>query len=154
MGPLLFLLGFFGGIAALYGVSGYIKKHVQKPRELKEALALQFRANQKIARDFRESLVQYAERNNAYEHPFAQDITFRNYIALLDETLSSGLSDQALHRVLRKKLSVDTLRSMAADFDEQCTNLLTAKIYFDLNLLNADVDVQGWAGQANAGNPS
>ncbi len=141
-------------MAVLYGVSSYIKNHLQKPRELKEALALQFRANQKIAKDFRESLVQYAEQNNAYEHQFTQDTTFKSYITLLDKTLHSGLSDQSLDRVIRKNPPADTLRLMAADLSEQCTSLLTAKFYFEQSFLNADVDIQGWAGQANTGNLS
>lgn len=142
MGALLFFLGFFGGLLALYGVSGYIRKHIQKPRELKEALALQFRANQKIVKDFRKNLVQYAEQNNAYDHQFTRDTTFNSYIALLDETLRSGLSDQALDRVIRKKLPVDTLRLMAANLNEQCTSLLTVKFYFEQSFLNADINLQ------------
>lgn len=146
MGTLLFFCTLLAGLAVIYGILAYVREHVQKPQELKNALALQVKANQKIARDFKESLVQYAERNNAYDQPFAQNVTFNSYIALLDQTLSSALSNASLNKALKRKTSPKALRSISAGLDEQCTNLLKAKIYFELNFLHADIGVDDTAG--------
>lgn len=132
MDAILAICGILGGIAAIYGIAAYVKDHIQKPKELRDALAVQFYSNQKTAKDLRASLVQYAESNNAHEQLFIQGVTFNTYIALLTKTLNSDLADTTLKKALNENLTEAIIRSMSVSLDEQGKNLLMTKNYFEL----------------------
>jgi hypothetical protein len=80
-----------GGIAAIYGIAAYFKDHVVKPKEEKEALHVQFLANQNLAKDIYNNLTAYVETNHAKDIHFFQGVTFENYIDLLSKTLNKDL---------------------------------------------------------------
>lgn len=132
----LAICGILGGIAAIYGIAAYFKDHVEKPNEQKLSLVAQFRANQSLANEIRDALIQYTNKNNAHNQDFFQGVTFDAYISLLTKTLENDLADETLAKVTKEKLPEGIITSMSFSLNTQFTNLSNVKNYLHLYLHN------------------
>lgn len=134
MDTILTICGIIGGIAGIYGVAAYFKDHVKKPSDHKLTLAAQFKVNQNLALEIRESLIQYSLKHDALNYDLFKGVTFGAYISLLTKTLDNDLNDKALSRLLETELPDGAFESMASSLNTQFTNLSSVKNHFHLYL--------------------
>jgi hypothetical protein len=136
MDGITLIITIIGGIAAIYGIAAYFKNHVEKPKEQKEALYVQFLANQKLAKDIYNNLTSYVEANNARNIHFFEGVTFENYIHLLSKTLNGDLSNETWKKLNKEKLTEPIIKSMSDSLSKQCDNLQQVHNYFTLYFLS------------------
>lgn len=136
MEVIIAICGILGGIAAVYGILTYFKTNVEKPNEQRTTLIAQFKANQKLAREIRDRLIECVERHNAYKEELFKGVTFEAYISLITKTLETDLADETLNKVIGVKLPESIFNSMTASLDTQFQNLSNVKNYLHLYLHN------------------
>lgn len=137
MEAVVFILTFIGGIAGIYTILDYRKNHVNKPREELQHLIIQFRSTQQICRDVIVELTAYAEEKNAYDEILnVVGFSVKTYLAALESTLKTHLSDETIDKINDLSPSSDNIQSMVRSLEQQFNALLEVQSFIKLKRLS------------------
>ncbi len=113
-----------GGVALLFAAKTYSKNFVKKPNEERQHLLLQFKANQTLARQVKDSLIEYAQSRNAFDAFMFQGVTYRTYIAELETCLTeTNLADKYYDSLKTLDLTSSNIQAMLRSLEAQFESL-------------------------------
>ena len=120
----VFVFGIIGVIASLYASWDSRKEHVDKPKEEKDFLIVQFMSTRSLSISVSEQLNEYARKHNAYDQFILPDTTIATYLKLLRQSQETNLSEETLENALKLPLTSPIIQSMTKSLENQFNGLL------------------------------
>lgn len=110
----------------------YRKTFPAKPREEIENFVVYYRATQAMSRKVQQILKHYADNTTGgWDRQIFPDVTFRQYLSMIEQSYENNLSDKLLQDALEGKLSRNLLVSMTKNLETQLSELTKLVIEFD-----------------------
>ncbi|MCG2618029.1 hypothetical protein LZZ85_27245 [Terrimonas sp. NA20] len=110
----------------------YRKTFHAKSREEIENFVTHYRATQAMSRKVQQKLKDYANNTpGGWDRQIFNDVTFRQYLSMIERSYESNLSDKLLQDALEGKPSKNLLVSMTKDLETQLSELTKLYIEFD-----------------------
>lgn len=122
-----------GIIGITIALASYI--HARKPQELKlpppieeiDNLKVLFKVNQKLSIEIQEMLKSYIQKYQASDKFLFENITFSNYLNLLQSGYEECLSEKVYNSLSEPTYTRANIESMNSSLQTQCNNLMAVK---------------------------
>lgn len=113
-----------GGIASILAILAFRNDHSKRPNEEHEFLIVQFRSTRSLSLSVSEKIEEYCKKNNAYEKLMFENVTFKQYLKLLEYSQENDLSEDLLKKTIKLPLTSPMINSMVKSLENQFNDLL------------------------------
>ena len=128
---------FIGVFGLLIALATFYYSFFKKSDDELNHLKAMFRATQLLSKSVQASVKEYANKSNSWDNLMFPDVTFRDYLCLMEKSYEENLSENVYNKLSKIKFSSANIQSMTRSIEQQFSELqkIEAGIKVKLNQL-------------------